>query len=69
MGSTSLATVVALLAEIFWAPIPCSVGSFRKVLFEEFRVWLSNVTQIDLEPTIDLSCAKYDYTGEQIPLH
>ncbi|KAJ6666125.1 hypothetical protein lerEdw1_001029 [Lerista edwardsae] len=39
------------------------IVALRKVLFEEFRVWLSSVTQADLEPTIDLSCAKYDYTA------
>ncbi|NXC53332.1 OGFD1 hydroxylase, partial [Aleadryas rufinucha] len=31
-------------------------------LCEEFRAWLSAVTQIELEPTIDISCAKYEYT-------
>uniref|UniRef100_A0A8C3UYD4 Prolyl 3-hydroxylase OGFOD1 n=1 Tax=Catharus ustulatus TaxID=91951 RepID=A0A8C3UYD4_CATUS len=34
----------------------------RHALCEEFRVWLSAVTQIELEPTIDISCAKYEYT-------
>ncbi|NWX15055.1 OGFD1 hydroxylase, partial [Aegotheles bennettii] len=34
----------------------------RRALCEEFRVWLSAVTQIELEPTIDISCAKYEYT-------
>uniref|UniRef100_A0A7M4E305 Prolyl 3-hydroxylase OGFOD1 n=1 Tax=Crocodylus porosus TaxID=8502 RepID=A0A7M4E305_CROPO len=38
------------------------VSALRKVLLDEFRPWLSAVTQIELEPTIDLSCAKYEYT-------
>lgn len=39
---------------------------FRHALCEEFRPWLSAVTQIVLEPTIDISCAKYEYTGQSI---
>ncbi|XP_042293479.1 prolyl 3-hydroxylase OGFOD1 [Sceloporus undulatus] len=38
------------------------IAALRKVLFEEFRAWLSDVTQVELEPTVDLSCAKYEYT-------
>lgn len=38
----------------------------RHALCEEFRAWLSAVTQIELEPTIDISCAKYEYTGQSI---
>ncbi|XP_072790681.1 prolyl 3-hydroxylase OGFOD1 isoform X1 [Taeniopygia guttata] len=38
----------------------CRCG--RHALCEEFQVWLSAVTQIVLEPTIDISCAKYEYT-------
>ncbi|NXP39470.1 OGFD1 hydroxylase, partial [Leiothrix lutea] len=38
------------------------VAALRHALCEEFRVWLSAVTQIVLEPTIDISCAKYEYT-------
>ncbi|KAH0619484.1 hypothetical protein JD844_000141 [Phrynosoma platyrhinos] len=38
------------------------IAALRKVLFEEFRVWLSDVIQVELEPTVDLSCAKYEYT-------
>ncbi|KAL8194726.1 UNVERIFIED_CONTAM: Prolyl 3-hydroxylase ogfod1 [Gekko kuhli] len=38
------------------------IAALRKVLFDEFRVWLSDVAQVELEPTIDLSCAKYEYT-------
>lgn len=25
------------------------------------------MAQVELEPTIDLSCAKYEYTGEEMP--
>ncbi|XP_034281363.1 prolyl 3-hydroxylase OGFOD1 [Pantherophis guttatus] len=38
------------------------IAALRKILFEEFRSWLSDVIQVELEPTIDLSCAKYEYT-------
>ncbi|RLW01164.1 hypothetical protein DV515_00008205 [Chloebia gouldiae] len=38
------------------------VAALRHALCEEFQVWLSAVTQIALEPTIDISCAKYEYT-------
>ncbi|XP_053808469.1 prolyl 3-hydroxylase OGFOD1 [Vidua macroura] len=38
------------------------VAALRHALCEEFQVWLSAVTQIVLEPTIDISCAKYEYT-------
>ncbi|NWI15360.1 OGFD1 hydroxylase, partial [Crypturellus soui] len=34
----------------------------RRALCHEFRAWLSDVTQIPLEPTVDLSCAQYKYT-------
>ncbi|NXU54084.1 OGFD1 hydroxylase, partial [Turnix velox] len=38
------------------------VAALRRALCEEFRAWLSAVTQIELEPTVDISCAKYEYT-------
>ncbi|NWR56668.1 OGFD1 hydroxylase, partial [Bucorvus abyssinicus] len=38
------------------------IAALRQALCEEFRAWLSAVTQIELEPTIDISCAKYEYT-------
>ncbi|XP_044290039.1 prolyl 3-hydroxylase OGFOD1 isoform X2 [Varanus komodoensis] len=38
------------------------VAALRKVLFEDFRTWLSEVVQVELESTTDLSCAKYEYT-------
>ncbi len=34
------------------------------MLFGEFRVWLSEVLQVDLEVTVDISCAKYEHTGK-----
>lgn len=36
----------------------------RSVIFGEFRVWLSEVLQVDLEATVDISCAKYEHTGK-----
>ncbi|XP_068022691.1 prolyl 3-hydroxylase OGFOD1 isoform X2 [Melanerpes formicivorus] len=38
------------------------IAALRHALCEEFRAWLSAVTQIELEPTLDISCAKYEYT-------
>ncbi|KAM9374044.1 prolyl 3-hydroxylase OGFOD1 [Phaethornis superciliosus] len=38
------------------------IAALRHALSEEFRAWLSAVTQIELEPTIDISCSKYEYT-------
>ncbi|XP_048403128.2 prolyl 3-hydroxylase OGFOD1 isoform X1 [Stegostoma tigrinum] len=38
------------------------LAALRKVLFEDFRTWLSDVIGIKLESTVDLSCAKYEYT-------
>uniref|UniRef100_G3TIM7 Prolyl 3-hydroxylase OGFOD1 n=1 Tax=Loxodonta africana TaxID=9785 RepID=G3TIM7_LOXAF len=38
------------------------IAALRKVLFEDFRAWLSDISNIDLESTIDMSCAKYEYT-------
>lgn len=45
--------------------LPCACLP-RHALCDEFRAWLSAVTQIELEPTIDISCAKYEYTGQSI---
>ncbi|KAK2491919.1 hypothetical protein MC885_004551 [Smutsia gigantea] len=33
-----------------------------KILFEDFRAWLSDTSKIDLESTIDMSCAKYEFS-------
>ncbi|XP_004626032.1 prolyl 3-hydroxylase OGFOD1 isoform X1 [Octodon degus] len=38
------------------------ISALRKLLFEDFRAWLSDISSIDLEPTIDMSCAKYEFT-------
>ncbi|XP_076988608.1 prolyl 3-hydroxylase OGFOD1 [Tamandua tetradactyla] len=38
------------------------ISALRKVLFEDFRAWLSDISKIDLESTIDMSCAKYEFT-------
>uniref|UniRef100_A0A2K5RC27 2-oxoglutarate and iron dependent oxygenase domain containing 1 n=1 Tax=Cebus imitator TaxID=2715852 RepID=A0A2K5RC27_CEBIM len=38
------------------------ISALRKILFEDFRSWLSDISKIDLEPTIDMSCAKYEFT-------
>ncbi|NWX92040.1 OGFD1 hydroxylase, partial [Nothoprocta pentlandii] len=34
----------------------------RRALCQQFRAWLSAVTRIPLEPEVDLSCARYEYT-------
>eukprot|EP00069_Balaena_mysticetus_P001066 bmy_15084T0 len=34
----------------------------KKILFEHFRAWLSDISKIDLESTIDVSCAKYEFS-------
>lgn len=36
----------------------------RIALFECFRSWLEEVLGIELEATVDISCAKYEYTGK-----
>ncbi|CAH6817843.1 Ogfod1 [Phodopus roborovskii] len=38
------------------------ISALRKLMFEDFRDWLSKVSSIDLEPTVDMSCAKYEFT-------
>uniref|UniRef100_A0A7N5JRC3 2-oxoglutarate and iron dependent oxygenase domain containing 1 n=1 Tax=Ailuropoda melanoleuca TaxID=9646 RepID=A0A7N5JRC3_AILME len=38
------------------------ICALRKVLFEDFRTWLANISKIDLESTIDMSCAKYEFS-------
>ncbi|XP_077374713.1 prolyl 3-hydroxylase OGFOD1 isoform X2 [Festucalex cinctus] len=34
----------------------------RSALFIQFRLWLEDVLGVKLEPTVDISCAKYEYT-------
>lgn len=41
----------------------CVCLDLRSVIFGEFRLWLSEVLQVDLEATVDISCAKYEHTG------
>lgn len=38
------------------------ISALRKVLSEDFREWLSDIIGVDLERTLDLFCAKYEYT-------
>lgn len=38
---------------------------FRTALFGRFRSWLSEVLGVELEPTVDISCARYEHTGGQ----
>ncbi|XP_064191489.1 prolyl 3-hydroxylase OGFOD1 [Anguilla rostrata] len=38
------------------------ISGLRAVLFQKFRSWLTEVLQVELEPTVDISCAKYEYT-------
>ncbi|KAK1798247.1 hypothetical protein P4O66_006644 [Electrophorus voltai] len=38
------------------------ISEMRSLIFVQFRSWLSEVLEVDFEPTIDLSCAKYERT-------
>ncbi|XP_027007841.2 prolyl 3-hydroxylase OGFOD1 [Tachysurus fulvidraco] len=38
------------------------ISEIRSLLFHQFRSWLSEVLGVDLEPTVDISCAKYEHT-------
>uniref|UniRef100_A0A8C3WTH3 2-oxoglutarate and iron dependent oxygenase domain containing 1 n=1 Tax=Catagonus wagneri TaxID=51154 RepID=A0A8C3WTH3_9CETA len=38
------------------------ICALRKILFEHFRAWLSDISKIDLESAIDMSCAKYEFS-------
>lgn len=38
------------------------ICALRKILFEDFRAWLSDTSKIDLESAIDMSCAKYEFS-------
>ena len=40
-----------------------SVSALKKFLYGEFREWISSVTGIQLNSTVDMSCARYDQTG------
>lgn len=37
---------------------------FRAALFGRLRSWLGEVLGVELESTVDISCAKYEHTGE-----
>ncbi|XP_040925978.1 prolyl 3-hydroxylase OGFOD1 isoform X2 [Betta splendens] len=38
------------------------IAGLRAALFGRFRSWLSDVLGVELEPTVDISCARYEYT-------
>nr|XP_020460866.1 prolyl 3-hydroxylase OGFOD1 [Monopterus albus] len=38
------------------------VAGLRAALFGRFRSWLGEVLGVELEPTVDISCARYEYT-------
>ncbi|CAN9507040.1 unnamed protein product [Ophioblennius macclurei] len=38
------------------------IAGLREGLFGRFRSWLSEVLGVELEPTVDISCARYEYT-------
>ncbi|CAL8359596.1 unnamed protein product [Gadus morhua 'NCC'] len=38
------------------------ISGLRAALFGRFRCWLGDVLGVELEPTVDISCAKYQYT-------
>jgi len=41
-----------------------SIASMRNVLYNDFRVWLHEMTGfVDLTDQVDVSCAKYEHTG------
>lgn len=40
------------------------VPGFRAELFGRFRCWLGEVLGVQLESTVDISCSRYEYTGE-----
>lgn len=40
-----------------------AVSTLRKFLYSDFRQWLTKVTGIQLNNTVDMSCAQYHHTG------
>ncbi|KAM4614559.1 prolyl 3-hydroxylase OGFOD1 [Discoglossus pictus] len=38
------------------------IKALRQLLYEDFRQWLSDITGVELESTVDISCAQYNYT-------
>jgi len=43
-----------------------TITAIRKFLYQDFRLWLSGVTGIELDETIDMSCSQYDKTGIEL---
>ena len=49
-----------------------AVSALKKFLYSDFRQWLIQVTGIELNATVDMSCAQYNHTGLSyycVPLH
>lgn len=40
-----------------------AVSALKKFLYSDFRQWLTQVTGIELNTTVDMSCAQYNHTG------
>lgn len=40
-----------------------AVSALKKLLYTDFRQWLIQVTGIELNSTVDMSCAQYNHTG------
>ncbi|XP_029354031.1 prolyl 3-hydroxylase OGFOD1 isoform X3 [Echeneis naucrates] len=38
------------------------ITGLRAALFGRFRSWLSDVLDVELDPTVDISCARYEHT-------
>lgn len=38
------------------------IQGIRSMLFQQFRPWLEGMLGVELESTVDISCAKYEYT-------
>ncbi|XP_062922708.1 prolyl 3-hydroxylase OGFOD1 [Mobula hypostoma] len=38
------------------------ISALRKILYEDFRMLLSDIVGVQLENTVDISCTKYEYT-------
>ena len=44
-----------------------AVAALRSFLYGPFRDWLARVTGIELNTTVDMSCAQYGHTGMTSP--
>ena len=40
-----------------------AVSALKKLLYTDFKEWLVKVTGIELNSTVDMSCAQYNHTG------